>query len=87
MERTNYTEFDKGLLVAIALGYNTMSKLDSKDSGLHDLAEPYRRNGLFGEAVPASRVIDRRLQALRKLGKLRFNGRYWVRLVDGRPAA
>jgi hypothetical protein len=85
MSNGDYTEFDKALLSAIANGHRTMSLLDSDASGLRKLAEPHTAK-LFGARVPTSRVIDRRLQALRKRGDLWFNGRYWVRLVNGAPA-
>ncbi len=85
MSSNDYTAFDKALLDAIAAGHNKMASLDSDASGLRKLAEPHELSGLFGKRVPASRVIDRRLQALRKRGDLWFNGRNWVRLVNGVP--
>jgi hypothetical protein len=80
MARPDYTQFDNALLDLIANRVNTMMQLDSETSGLRELAAPFA-----GNDTPTMRVIDRRLQALRKRGELRFNGRYWVCLVDGRP--
>jgi hypothetical protein len=78
MNRPDYTEFDKALLEQIATGRNTMMQLDGEASGLRALAKP------FTLPAPGSRtgcqpfrVIDRRLQALRKKGSIRFNGKTW----------
>jgi hypothetical protein len=79
--KPDYSKFDAALLDLIANRVNTMTQLDSKSSGLRELAEPFAR----ASNNPTFRIVDRRLQALRKRGDLRFNGRYWVRLVDGRP--
>jgi hypothetical protein len=74
--KPDYTEFDNALLDLIANGCNTMMALDSKPSGLPALAEPFARLS----NNPTSRIIDRRLQALRKKGAVRFSGKVWVRL-------
>jgi hypothetical protein len=56
-------------------------KLEYNES-LRTLAAPHQ-----GSSTPVFRVIDRRLQALRKKGMLRFNGKAWVRLnLDGAEA-
>lgn len=79
MKRTDYTEFDKALLSLITVGVNTMAELESRRGGLRDLAEPHRTPDRYGILCEPSRVINRRLQALRKRGTIRFNGKSWVR--------
>lgn len=78
MTKNQYDQFDKALLEQIAAGRNTVRQLDTDASGMRALAEPYRLRGLFGGRVPAVRIIDLRLQALRKRGLIRFNGKAWV---------
>jgi hypothetical protein len=73
MAKPDYQEFDRALLAQIQSGRNTMARLDDI-SILGTLADPHRENG----RTPAFRVIDRRLQALRKAGKLRWDGKVWV---------
>jgi hypothetical protein len=73
MTKPNYQEFDRVLLVQIEAGRNKMMLMDAAASGLPSLAMPFRDGG----RVPVFRVIDRRLQALRKAGKLRWNGKVW----------
>lgn len=80
MTTNQYDQFDKALLAQIRAGRNTVMQLDSDASGLRALAEPHCRKGLFGDRVPTVRIIDRRLQAMRKRGLLRFNGKGWVAL-------
>jgi hypothetical protein len=80
MGKLNYTEFDKALLTQIAAGRDTMMRLDSAESGLNKLAEPLRVKDRWGHLTPYFRVIDRRLQALRKRGEIRFDGKVWVKI-------
>jgi hypothetical protein len=77
MANPDYTEFNKALVRNIIAGRNTMSKLDGEASGLRKLAEPLTRY----TSCPIFRVIDRRLQALRKKGVIRFNGKTWERVT------
>lgn len=77
----NYAEFDKSLLMLIVAGRNTMVMLDSVQSGLHRLAEPFCTTDRWGNKTPHFRIIDRRLQALRKKGEIRFNGKIWERVI------
>lgn len=76
--KPDYAAFDKRLLQNIVAGRNTFMLLDSVSSGLLPLAEPFcnRRTSPY-------RIIDRRLQALRKRGLIRFDGKVWQRIVDG----
>lgn len=78
--KPDYTEFDKALIHAIAGGRNTMAQLETS-SRLRQLAEPHRSKDWFGDLVPTFRVIDRRLQALRKRGEIMFTGKVWARVV------
>lgn len=81
MSKPNYTEFDAALLEQIAVGRNTMMQLDSVASGLLNLAKPFTLPGPGSRTgCQPYRVIDRRLQALRKRGELRFSGGVWVRI-------
>lgn len=73
MAKPDYKEFDTTLLAQIEAGRNTMMLMDGAASGLPSLAMPFRDGG----RVPVFRVIDRRLQALRKAGKLRWSGKVW----------
>lgn len=68
--RPDYTDFDKELLAGIACGCDTMAMLDGR---MRALAEPFARTS----NNPTYRIVDRRLQALRKAGKIRFNNKTW----------
>jgi hypothetical protein len=72
----DYTEFDKALLANIAAGRNTMMQLYNKKSPLHDLAAPFASDG-----TPVARIIDRRLQALRKRRAVEYDGKVWTRVT------
>lgn len=74
--KTDYTRFDEQLLSLIQSGVDKMSMLETR-SVLRDLAKPHQDGG----RTPAFRVIDRRLQALRKAGKIRFNGKGWESVI------
>lgn len=71
MPRFDYTEFDEQLLLNIGLGKNTLNKL-LWDSPLVDLSAPFNGNAYC--------VINRRLQALRKRGDIRFFYGAWLRV-------
>jgi hypothetical protein len=73
MAKQDYKEFDRTLLEQIEAGRNKMMLLDCEVSGLRALAAPHQDGG----RTPVYRVIDRRLQALRKVGKLRWSGKVW----------
>lgn len=74
---SKFAAFDESIKQQIANGFNTASKLDSHASGLRDLAEPLRKKDPWGGLSPIYRVIDRRLQSMRKSGEIRFNGKIW----------
>ncbi len=78
MSKPDYTAFDAELLRLIAAGKNQMMLLDSrKENGLlFELAKPHCvRPGKSAEVE--WRIIDRRLQALRKKGAIRYYGKVW----------
>lgn len=77
--KPDYTEFDNALIHAIAGGRNTMAQLETS-SRLRELAAPMCSKDRWGTLTPTFRIIDRRLQSLRKKGAIRFNGKVWVRL-------
>ncbi|BCP56273.1 hypothetical protein K32_48900 [Kaistia sp. 32K] len=72
MVKPDYSEFDAKLLNLIMLGKNRMMLLD-QDRSLIEAARPFCRPG-----QPEFRVIDSRLQAMRKDGKIKHNGREWT---------
>ena len=72
MSKPDYTNFDAMLLNLIRTGKNRMMLLE-QDRELIKAAKPFCAAG-----QPEFRVIDRRLQALRKAGKINHNGREWV---------
>lgn len=75
---SKYEAFDAALLSAIA---NGAGKLDAmcKNTKLKALAEPLREKDRWGHLTDVFRIIDRRLQALRKKGQIAYNGTRWVR--------
>lgn len=72
---SKYEEFDKALVDLIGRGFNTMSKLESL-SDVKLLAAPHQTKQCHG-IKPVFRVIDTRLQVLRKAGKIAHNGKVW----------
>jgi hypothetical protein len=78
MAKPNYQEFDRALLSQIQSGRNAMMLLDQTASGLWALAVPHQTTDRYGNKTPSYRIIDRRLQALRKAGKVRWDGKVWV---------
>lgn len=66
MSKLDYTAFDAELLAQIKSGNHRMMSLEGYKP-LLDMAKPF-----CSAITPAWRVIDRRLQALRKSGKLQF---------------
>ena len=70
----DYTSFDASIIAAISSGANTAGKLTAL---LRDEAESISvdttKNGEYPQ--PPFRIVDRRLQALRKKGLLRFDRR------------
>lgn len=84
MSKPDYTAFDAELLRLIAAGKNRMLLLDrQKENGLlFELAKPHCvRPGKYAEVE--WRIIDRRLQALRKKGQIRFSRNGWEVVKGG----
>lgn len=77
MAKPDYKEFDQALLNQIKSGRNAMKLLIQDASGLRTLAAPHQTIDR-GSKTPVYRIIDRRLQALRKAGKLRWDGKVWA---------
>ena len=73
---SKYEALDKAILKNIEIGCNTMTLLDSVKA-LRPLIEPHRVKDRFGHLTPEFRVIDRRLQAMRKAGTIRFINKAW----------
>lgn len=74
---SKYEEFDAALLSAIC---NGADKLDAMcgNQKLKSLAQPLREKDRWGNLTDVFRIIDRRLQALRKKGMIAYNGTRWV---------
>jgi hypothetical protein len=69
----DFAAFDAKLLQLIDSGFNTLSLLEYAP-GLRPLA-----TALCRKQSEEFRVIDRRLQAARRAGKIRYNGKHWER--------
>lgn len=77
MSKPDYTAFDAELLAQIKAGRNRMMSLDGYKP-LLEMAKPFAKASKRPFGTPEWRIIDRRLQALRKNGALRFDGKVWV---------
>lgn len=80
MSNPDYTAFDAELLRLIADGKNRMMLLDSRhgdNQRLRDLALPHCKVINGRRVIDPWQIIDRRLQALRKKGTIRYDGKVW----------
>lgn len=77
MTRPDYTEFDAELVRLIGSGSRVFSALSS-NTNLRELARPF-----VSPSGAEDRIIDRRLQALRKAGRIHYGTRTWWRLIKG----
>lgn len=77
MRKPDYTAFDAELLSQINAG-NSRTGLLCDQKRLMNLAKPFCTND-----SPEWRIVDRRLQALRKKGKIRFDGAKWEAIDNG----
>lgn len=77
MTRPDYTEFDAELVCLIGSGSRVFSALCS-NTRLLELARP-----LVSQSGAEDRIIDRRLQALRKAGRIHYGTRTGWRLIKG----
>lgn len=85
MSKPDYAAFDAELLSQIRAGRNRMHVLDCCAT-LAALAKPICDKANEGKSkwnhVPEWRIIDRRLQALRKSGKIRHDGKVWLLCIE-----
>jgi len=68
----DYTNFDAALIEAIKSGKKHMASLED---ALAKFTHPFREKDRWGSLTPEFRIIDRRLQALRKAGRIKFMGK------------
>ncbi len=82
---SKYDDFDAALLGAIRNGADTLAPMCG-NAKLKKLAEPHRLKDRWGALTPLYRVIDRRLQALRKKSVIAYSGGRWIVLDQaGKP--
>ena len=77
MTRPDYTEFDAELVRLIGSGSRVFSALSS-NTKLRELARPF-----VSPSGAEDRIIDRRLQALRKAGRIHYGTRTGWSLIKG----
>lgn len=73
---SKYAELDTALLAHIANGSDTMMKLEHSDA-LKAATTPFCVRDSRGNRKPHFRVIDGRLQALRKAEKIAYVAQKW----------
>jgi hypothetical protein len=73
---SKYDEYDAKLIELIASGKDSAGVLEYKTE-LRALAEPHRTIDRWGSKTEYYRVVDRRLQALRKAGRLQYHAGRW----------
>ncbi len=71
MTKPDYTAFDAELLAQIKSG-NNRAQLLCNQVRLMNMAEPF-----CSAESPGWRIVDRRLQAPRKKGSIRHDGKVW----------
>lgn len=83
MSKPDYTDFDALLLDQIRAGKTRMAQLEMHKP-LLELAKPFCANTRTrsGYTTPEWRVIDRRLQALRKAGTIKHCTTIGWRIVE-----
>jgi hypothetical protein len=77
--KPDYAEFDAALLNAIDSGQNTLAQLEANAQVRVQSQRHRLKVDRWGHLMPYARVVDRRLQALRKRGELRYTGKAWER--------
>lgn len=78
MQKSNkYDQYDERLIRAIENGADTMDAL-ARNPDLTKLAQPLRVADRWGHLTPEFRIVDKRLQALRKSGRISFVNRRWA---------
>lgn len=76
MTRPDYSGFDAELLAMIGGGINTFAQLQAHQM-LFDATKPFCALSKSPSGTPPWRIIDRRLQALRKAGRIAYSGGKW----------
>lgn len=76
MSRPDYTAFDAQLLELIRKGRDTFTQLEGHKP-LIEMAKPFCIAVRSRYAQEQYRIIDRRLQALRKAGKIEYHSGKW----------
>lgn len=76
MSRPDYTDFDAQLLDLIKVGRNTFTQLEGHKP-LIEMAKPFCKSNRSPFCTEPFRIIDRRLQALRKAGKITYHSGKW----------
>ena len=72
--KTDYRELDTAILAAIGAGIRTFSALANR---VESLSAPIAKRTKAPFPTPPWRIVDRRLQALRKLGIVEFMAKEW----------
>ena len=73
---SKYNAFDALLLDKIKSGKDTFRRLEA-DIDLKNMAKPFCATKPGSYPQPEWRIVDRRLQALRKAGEITYAGGYW----------
>ena len=76
MSKPDYSQFDAQLISLIELGRDTFTQLEGHKP-LVELAKPFCVAVRSRYAPEPYRIIDRRLQALRKAGRIAYAGGKW----------
>lgn len=79
----DYEEFDKILMAEIWAGRGNMAAFTKAASPVRVAVESYRKRDPWRGRTPAARIIERRLQALRLEGRIRWSGMTWE-IIDRR---
>ena len=79
---SKYADFDAQLLNLIKVGRNTFTQLEGYKP-LIEMAKPFCVHARHPDPL---RIIDRRLQALRKAGKIEYGSGKW-RVIDAQEGA
>lgn len=73
---TDYSKFDAALLASIGTRPRNFTELTTRRE-LVALVESLGAKSKSGHPVPTDRIFDRRLQALRRAGRIRYSRGKW----------
>ena len=79
----DYEEFDKILMAEIWAGRGNKGIFTKQASPVSVAAESYRKKDPWRGRTPVARIIEKRLQALRREGRIRWCGVTWE-IIDRR---